>query len=142
LIYFLYLSSDHQEEAMSAKTSRKKPPRTTSHAAKGNAARRTYARIHARNAGEAKKWSAHVTETSDAMDVDHDVFKTGDAEAIAASLKRAATRSHRRKASPFQSAMSMLNFYTNRAGRNLSKSRKQTLQAAKKKLREAFGREG
>ncbi|HEY4071559.1 MAG TPA: DUF3175 domain-containing protein [Herbaspirillum sp.] len=111
-----------------------------SRTAKGNTARRVHARAHARNESTVKKWSKHVTETSDAMDLEHDVFKTGDAEAIAASLKRSASKSHRRKGSPFQSAMSMLNFYTNRAGRNLSKSRKQTLQDAKKKLREAFGR--
>ncbi|HEY4319333.1 MAG TPA: DUF3175 domain-containing protein [Herbaspirillum sp.] len=109
-------------------------------AAKGNATRRSHARAHAHHAGAARKWSAHVTETSDAMDVDREIFKSGSADEIAASLKHSATRSHRRKASPFQSAMSMLNFYTNRAGRNLGKSRKQTLQAAKKKLREAFGR--
>ncbi|MDB5118695.1 MAG: hypothetical protein JWQ79_4187 [Mucilaginibacter sp.] len=111
-----------------------------SRAAKGNAARRVHARTHARNQSTVKKWSKHVTENSDAMDLEHDVFKTGDADAIAASLKRSASKSHRRKWSPFQSAMSMLNFYTNRAGRNLSKSRRQILQDAKKKLREAFGR--
>jgi hypothetical protein len=133
-----------QENAMNTGKNRS-GARPQSRAAKGNSARRVHARTHAhshaRNAAAGKKWSAHVTETSDAMDLEHDVFKNGDAEAIAASLKRSATRSRRRKASPFQSAMSMLNFYTNRAGRNLSKSRRQTLQDAKKKLREAFGRE-
>ncbi|MFM0324703.1 DUF3175 domain-containing protein [Caballeronia glebae] len=88
----------------------------------------------------AHRWSHHVMETSDAMDIQRDVFKTGNAQEIADSLKRSSTRSTRRKGSPFQSAMSMLNFYINRAGRNLPKSRKSTLERAKKRLREAFGR--
>ncbi|WP_423195740.1 MULTISPECIES: DUF3175 domain-containing protein [unclassified Cupriavidus] len=91
---------------------------------------------------KARRWSQHVTETSDALDLEHDIFKTGTAEEVAASLKRSATHSRRRKGSPFQSAMSMLNFYINRAGRNLPKARKATLQRAKGKLREAFGRTG
>src|SRR6478752_614306 len=86
------------------------------------------------------RWSHHVMETSDAMDIQRDIFKTGNAQEIADSLKRSSTRSTRRKGSPFQSAMSMLNFYINRAGRNLPKSRKSTLERAKKRLREAFGR--
>ncbi|SAK64594.1 hypothetical protein AWB79_03135 [Caballeronia hypogeia] len=87
-----------------------------------------------------KRWSHHVMETSDAMDIERDIFKTGNAQEIADSLKRSSTHSKRRKGSPFQSAMSMLNFYINRAGRNLPKSRKSTLERAKKRLREAFGR--
>ena len=88
-----------------------------------------------------KYWSHHVMETSDAMDIQKDIFKTGTADEIARSLKHSSTTSKRRKGSPFQSAMSMLNFYINRAGRNLPKTRKNTLQQAKRKLREAFGRE-
>jgi hemerythrin-like domain-containing protein len=80
-------------------------------------------------------------ETSDAMDIEHDIFKTGSAESIAQSLKRSSTESRRRKGTPFQSAMSMLNFYINRAGRNLPKERRDILERAKRKLREAFGRE-
>ncbi|KIG03551.1 DUF3175 domain-containing protein [Caballeronia concitans] len=87
-----------------------------------------------------KRWSHHVMETSDAMDIERDIFKTGNAEEIAQSLKRSSTSSKRRKGSPFQSAMSMLNFYINRAGRNLPKTRRNTLERAKKHLREAFGR--
>lgn len=79
-------------------------------------------------------------ETSDAMDIEKDIFRTGTADEIAQSLKRSSTRSKRRKGTPYQSAMSMLNFYINRAGRNLPKSRKTTLEQAKRKLREAFGR--
>jgi hypothetical protein len=79
-------------------------------------------------------------ETSDAMDLEHDIFKTGNAEEIAKSLKQSSTKSSRRKGTPFQSAMSMLNFYINRAGKNLPKTRRATLEQAKRKLREAFGR--
>ena len=76
----------------------------------------------------------------DAMDIESGVFKSGSAEAIARSLKESSLHSRRRKGTPFQSAMSMLNFYINRAGRNLPKSRRDTLVKAKGKLREAFGR--
>jgi Protein of unknown function (DUF3175) len=85
-------------------------------------------------------WSHHVMETSDAMDIEHEIFKEGSAQEIADSLKKSSTRSSRRKGTPFQSAMSMLNFYINRAGRNLPKSRRTILDSAKKRLREAFGR--
>jgi hypothetical protein len=88
-----------------------------------------------------KKWSARVTERSDAMTLEDSVFKQRSPSAIAQSLKRSAERSHRRKSPPFRAAMSMLNFYINRAGKNLSASRKRTLERAKDKLREAFGRE-
>ncbi|WP_423760917.1 DUF3175 domain-containing protein [Burkholderia sp. NLJ2] len=87
-----------------------------------------------------KRWSAEVTQQSDVLDIEPGIFKSDDPDAIAASLKRSAEHSRRRKASPFQSAMSMLNFYVNRAGRNLPKTRRATLERAKRKLREAFGR--
>ncbi|WP_233887761.1 DUF3175 domain-containing protein [Paraburkholderia flagellata] len=86
------------------------------------------------------QWSKHVNETRDAMDIESGVFKSGSAEAIARSLKESSLRSRRRKGTPFQSAMSMLNFYINRAGKNLPKSRRNTLRKAKGKLRDAFGR--
>ncbi len=81
-------------------------------------------------------------ETSDALDLDAGVFKLDDPRRIARSLKRSAERSRRRKAEPFRSAMSMLNFYINRGGRNLSASRKRVLGRAKDELRRAFGRGG
>ena len=87
-----------------------------------------------------RKWSAEVTETSDALDLEDNIFKCRSARRIAASLKDSAEHSHRRKAGPFQSAMSMLNFYTNRAGKNLPASRKKVLEAAKSELRRLFGR--
>ncbi len=87
-----------------------------------------------------KKWSAKVTKTSDALDLEKDIFKSKDPERIAESLKNSAEQSTKRKASPFQSAMSMLNFYENRAGKNLSKSQKAPLEKAKNKLRKLFGK--
>jgi hypothetical protein len=92
------------------------------------------------NGSSPKRWSHHVMETSDAMDIQRDIFKEGNAQEIADSLKKSSMRSTRRKGTPFQSAMSMLNFYINRAGRNLPKSRRTILDNAKKLLREAFGR--
>jgi hypothetical protein len=88
-----------------------------------------------------KKWSAKVTNESDALDLKKDIFKSKDPEKIAESLKESADNSTRRKASPFQSAMSMLNFYENRAGKNLTKSQKAPLEKAKNKLRKLYGRE-
>ena len=85
-----------------------------------------------------KKWSAEVTEHSDALDLKADIFKSIDPAEIAASLKRSAEHSKRRKGTPLQSAMSMLNFYINRAGKNLPDSQKHVLERAKDELREAF----
>lgn len=87
------------------------------------------------------KWSHKVMETSDALDLRQGVFKLRDPKAIARSLKRSAEHSKRRKAEPFRSAMSMLNFYINRGGKNLSAKQKRTLERAKDELRIAFGRE-
>jgi uncharacterized protein DUF3175 len=87
-----------------------------------------------------RKWSGKVTETSDALVLEPRVFRGQDPKRIAVSLKRSALRGHRRKASPFQSAMSMLNFYINRAGKNSSAARKRTLETAKTELRRQFRR--
>jgi hypothetical protein len=88
-----------------------------------------------------KKWSAEVTDHSDALDLEQHVFESNDPKKIAASLKRSAEASHKRKAEPFQSAMSMLSFYINRAGKNLPAAQKKVLEDAKDELRAAFGRE-
>jgi len=88
----------------------------------------------------AKKWSQDVTEHSDALDLERDVFARDDPKSIALSLKRSAEHSHRRKGSPFQSAMSMLTFYINRAGKDLPTKQKKVLEKAKEELRAAFGR--
>jgi len=87
-----------------------------------------------------RKWSAKVTETSDAMDLEKDIFKSDSPQRIATSVKRSAERSHRRKSGAFRSAMSMLTFYINRAGKNLSTSRRRVLDAAKNRLRRLFHR--
>ena len=101
-------------------------------------ARRPSARKGARKSG--RRWSARVTRESDALDLDRGVFTWKDPKRIAGSLKRSATRSKRRKADPYRSALSMLTFYLNRAGRNLPAARRRTLQRAKGELRKAFGR--
>jgi hypothetical protein len=103
---------------------------------------KTSAKSSARRKKPIRKWSGRVTATSDALDLKHDVFKQRSAAAIARSLKRSAERSHRRKSDPYRSAMSMLVFYINRAGKNLSAPRRRTLEAAKGELRKAFGRAG
>lgn len=79
-------------------------------------------------------------EHSDALDLDRGVFTLRSPQKIAASLKRSAEKSRRRKGTPYQSAMSMLNFYINRAGKSLSAGRKRLLERAKPELRKAFGR--
>ncbi len=88
-----------------------------------------------------KRWSQEVTEHSDALDLEADVFTLDDPKMIAASLKRSAERSKRRKSAPYRSAMSMLTFYINRAGKNLPKQRLRVLEQAKDELRKAFGRD-
>jgi len=93
-----------------------------------------------KRSSKTKRWSARVTKHSNALDLKPDVFKSKDPHKIALSLKRSAEHSKRRKAKPYQPAMSMLNFYINRAGKNLPQKRKRVLERAKDALREAFGR--
>jgi hypothetical protein len=88
----------------------------------------------------AKYWSAEVMEKSNALDLEPGVFAGNDPERIARSLRRSAEASTRRKAGPYQSAMSMLNFYINRAGHNLPPERRQVLLQAKDALRRLYGR--
>lgn len=85
-------------------------------------------------------WSQHVTETSNALDLEPGVFSWNDPCKIALSLKRSVDNSQRRKAAPFASAMAMLNFYINRAGKHLSAQRRDVLEQAKDELRELYGR--
>jgi hypothetical protein len=96
---------------------------------------------HTEHHRKGEKWSAEVTEHSDALDLDEGVFERDDPHQIALSLKRSAERSDRRKSEPYQSAMSMLTFYINRAGTNLSKRQAKVLEDAKDELRKVFGRE-
>jgi len=85
-------------------------------------------------------WSARVTRESNALDLEPGVFSLSDPKRIAASLKCSAERSRRRKSDPYRSALSMLVFYINRAGKNLTASRRRTLERAKLELRRQFGR--
>src|SRR5438093_2214699 len=87
-----------------------------------------------------KKWSAKITQTSNALDLERDVFKLNSSKEIAKSLKHSAEISKRKKSSPFRSAMSMLTFYINRGGKNLSEKQKLKLERAKDELRKLFGR--
>src|SRR5512147_1433419 len=86
---------------------------------------------------EARRWSQRVTRESNALDLEPGVFQRS-AREVAASLKRSADRSRRRKSSPYRSAMSMLVFYINRAGKQLSPARRRVLENAKKELRALY----
>ena len=87
-----------------------------------------------------EKWSQDVTEHSDALDLEREVFTWHDPKRIAESLKRSAEHSRRRRSTPFRSAMSMLTFYINRAGHSLDAEQKKVLEEAKEELRVAFGK--
>ncbi len=91
-------------------------------------------------AKQQKRWSQHVTETSDALDLESGVFKQDDPRKIARSLSDSASESERRKSSPYRSAMSMLTFYINRAGKTLPERRRQILNRAKDELRRLYGK--
>jgi hypothetical protein len=98
-------------------------------------------RTHAAPQPATSRWSQHVTETSDALDLQPDVFKLTDPKKIARSLKRSAEHSDRRRSDPYRSAMSMLTFYVNRAGHNLEPAQRRHLEDAKDELRKLFGKE-
>jgi Protein of unknown function (DUF3175) len=87
-----------------------------------------------------RRWSGKVTTESDALDLESDIFRAHDPRRIATSLKQSAEHSRRRKTEPYRSAMSMLSFYINRAGKNLSASQRRILMRAKSELRKQFGR--
>jgi hypothetical protein len=121
------------------------PPRKT-------AARKTARKATTRKAATArrkappkkstsKRWSQRVTHESDALDLKHGVFKLTDPKKIAASLKRSAEHSSRRKSGAYRSALSMLTFYINRAGRTLPKTQRDRLERAKGELKHQFGRD-
>lgn len=94
-----------------------------------------------KRAAKSKRWSQRVTDTSDALTLEEGVFKKPTPRAVALSLKRSAEASHRRKAEPYRSAMSMLVFFINRAGRGLSKAEKTKLEKAKDALRALYGKD-
>ena len=116
---------------MPAKAKRRTRPKTKP---------KTKPKAKPRPEAEAAYWSARVTRESNALALEEGVFALDDPREIAKSLKRSAEKSTRRKAGPFQSAMSMLNFYINRAGRNLPAARKKLLNEAKAELRRLYGR--
>jgi len=123
----------------------RKLTRTSARKSAANSSRRsqrkTARRKSTRSGSRGRRWSARVTRESDALDLERGVFTKRDPKRIAASLKRSAERSRRRKADPYRSALSMLTFYINRAGKNLPASRRRTLQRAKGELRKQFGRD-
>jgi len=119
--------------ATSRKTSSRKPS-----SRKSSSSRPSHERTSHSRSQPSRRWSKHVTETSDALDLEGGVFKTGEPKAIARSLKRSAEHSHRRKSNPYRSAMSMLVFYINRAGHNLSAARRRKLEQAKDELRALY----
>ena len=131
-------------KAKKASARRAKKARAPARRSKARAsARPAKAPVRRRTKAPAKpsaRWSHHVMETSDALDLEPNVFARGTPRQIALSLKRSAEHSRRRKATPFRSAMSMLNFYINRGGDNLSSTRRRALERAKDELRELFGR--
>jgi hypothetical protein len=114
------------------KTAKRKTP------VKKKAAKKTAKK---KKAAKPRKWSAKVTATSDALDLQGNIFKSKDPKKIAASLKRSAEKSKRKKSGPFRSAMSMITFYENRAGENLSASQIKVLDRSKEELRKLFGKE-
>ena len=113
--------------------------KTTARKTVRKAVRKSAAKTTARKAP--KRWSQRVTKESDALDLKRGVFKLTDPKKIAASLKRSAEHSSRRKAGAYRSALSMLTFYINRAGKTLPKTQRSRLERAKTELKRQFGRE-
>ncbi len=153
---------EHREQKVSSRRSRaseralqKEPRKAATHRALSTQAHRAASRrsssersaaakkaAHTRKKRpRAERWSQNVTENSNAMTLDPHVFEQRDPRAVAASVKRSSDRSNRRKSEPFRSAMSVLNFYINRAGKNLPASQRKVLEKAKSELRALYGRE-
>jgi hypothetical protein len=118
----------------SSKTARKSPRKTASKTT-------TRRKAPAKRKASPKRWSQRVTQGSDALDLRRGVFTLRDPKRIAASLKRSAERSSRRKSGAYRSALSMLTFYVNRAGKTLPKTQRERLERAKVELKRQFGRE-
>ena len=126
------------------RTARKTTTRRTTAKRSQKSATRKAGSARRKSAGKKaspKRWSQRVTEHSDALDLRQGVFRLTDPKKIAASLKRSAERSSRRKAGAYRSALSMLTFYINRAGKGLPKTQRERLERAKGELKRAFGRE-
>jgi hypothetical protein len=123
--------SAHPRKAPMRKGTRKTTARKTSSARRKTSAGKT----------SPKRWSQRVTRESDALDLKRGVFTLTDPKKIAASLKRSAEHSSRRKSGAYRSALSMLTFYINRAGKTLPKTQRDRLQRAKTELKHQFGRD-
>jgi hypothetical protein len=121
----------------SRKTASSRPARKTASRKAGPARRKSVVKRKA----SPKRWSQRVTQKSDALDLKRGVFTLRDPKRIAASLKRSAERSSRRKTGAYRSALSMLTFYVNRAGKTLPKTQRERLERAKVELKRQFGRE-
>jgi hypothetical protein len=120
---------------------RKTPRKTAVRKGRRTTARKSQTTSKAKSKASGKRWSQRVTRESDALDLKHGVFKQSDPKKIAASLKRSAERSSRRKTGAYRSALSMLTFYINRAGKTLPKTQRDRLQRAKAELKHQFGRD-
>jgi hypothetical protein len=125
---------------------RRKAPRKDARKGRRTAARKSPAKSKTKstrstNKTSTKRWSQRVTRESDALDLKRGVFTLTDPKKIAASLKRSAERSSRRKTGAYRSALSMLTFYINRAGKTLPKTQRDRLQRAKAELKHQFGRD-
>jgi hypothetical protein len=133
----------HSRKAAARKTDRKTIRKTATRkvgsARRKSTTRKTSAKTSAK--ASPKRWSQRVTRESDALDLKHGVFTLTDPKKIAASLKRSAERSSRRKTGTYRSALSMLTFYINRAGKTLPKTQRDRLQRAKTELKHQFGRD-
>ena len=127
----------HSRKAATRKTASKSTRKTTVRKATSSARRKSSPKKKA----SPKRWSQRVTQESDALDLKHGVFKQTNAKKIAASLKRSAERSTRRKTGAYRSALSMLTFYINRAGKTLPKAQCDRLQRAKIELKRQFHRD-
>jgi uncharacterized protein DUF3175 len=131
--------------AQARKTTRSRKSAAHRTARRKTGARRVTPRKSARRTtstrAPSKRWSQRVTRESDALDLKAGVFKLSSPKKIAASLKRSAEHSSRRKSGAYRSAVSMLTFYINRAGKTLPKTQRTRLERAKVELKRAFGRE-
>jgi transposase-like protein len=132
----MHYSVETGDADMARKSTRRPAPSNSA----GTSRKRHARSVSRASTHSARKWSRRVTRTSNALDLEQGVFKLDNPKKIAASLKRSAEASKRRKADPYRSALSMLTFYVNRAGKNLSASRKKTLNHAKVELKAQFGR--
>ena len=132
--------AEHRKTAPSRKAATLKSPRKNTRKPATRKTGTTRRKASPKQASP-RRWSQRVTKESDALDLKHGVFKLSDPKKIAAPLKRSAERSSRRKTGAFRSALSMLTFYINRAGKTLPKTHRDRLQRAKTELRRQFGKD-